>query len=85
MQKAKVPTKDAVAKRCKGQCRGHIYSLKAVRRFGDYAVLFLRLKIVLVRLLSRGFFSEVSFLTERPDRTERESDTVEPSSMYLSL
>lgn len=54
---------------------------------GDQAleVLFLRLKMVRVRLLSRGFFSEeVSFLVERPDRTDRAS-AGGLSSMYLSL
>lgn len=50
------------------------------------AKLFLRPKMVRVRLLSRGFFSDaLSFLRERPERTDRESDTVELSSMYLSL
>lgn len=48
------------------------------------AKLFLRLKMPRVRLLSR-FLSEMSFLDERPERTDRESDTVEASSMYFSL
>lgn len=50
-----------------------------------YAMLFLRPKMVLVRLLSRGFCGVVaSFLVERPERTERVSDAL-LSSLYLSL
>lgn len=40
------------------------------------ATLFFRPKMVLVRLLSRGFLSEVSFFIERPERTERASDVM---------
>lgn len=58
---------------------------KIETRLAYATVLFLRPKMVRVRLLSRGFFSETSFLTERPDRTERASETVDDSSMYLSL
>jgi hypothetical protein len=46
-------------------------------------VLFLRPKMVRVRLLSRDLFSELSFLADRPERTERASAAW--SSLYLSL
>ena len=45
-------------------------------------MLFFRPKMVLVRLLSRGFFSDESFLVDLPERVDRVS---EESSMYLSL
>lgn len=51
----------------------------------DAVWLFLRPKMVRVRLLSRNFFAESSFLADRPDRTERESEVLVLSSLYLSL
>lgn len=47
--------------------------------------LFLRPKMVRVRLLSRGFLSPWSFLADRPERTERASEVLVLSSLYLSL
>lgn len=47
--------------------------------------LFLRPKMVRVRLLSRDFLSELSFFVDRPERTERESEVLALSSLYLSL
>jgi hypothetical protein len=47
---------------------------------------FLRPKMVRVRLLSRGFFSEVSFFVEeRPERMDWASEAAELSSKYFSL
>jgi hypothetical protein len=51
----------------------------------DAVLLFFRPKIVRVRLLSRPFFSEASFFADRPEWIDLESETVAPSSMYLSL
>lgn len=78
-------TEDAIAKGvCKDDSWAHVQGRTGLEDQA-WATLFLRPKMVRVRLLSRGFFSEVSFLTDRPERTDRASDAVEPSSMYLSL
>ena len=55
--------------------------------YAQAAKLFLRPKIVRVRLFSRGFFAEAegSFFSERPERTDLVSDMDVLSSMYLSL
>lgn len=67
----------------KGTNRGHMY--RGSDHVEEAVLLFLRPKMVRVRLLSRAFFSEKSFFAERPERTDRESGNVDPSSMYLSL
>jgi hypothetical protein len=46
-------------------------------------MLFLRPKMVRVRLLSRDLFSALFFLVDRPERTERAS--LAWPSLYLSL
>lgn len=51
----------------------------------DAVWLFFRPKMVRVRLLSRDFFAESSFFVDRPERTERESEVLVLSSLYLSL
>ena len=70
---------------CKSQVVGLIYKGSSKAQVEDAVWLFLRPKMVRVRLLSRDFFSELSFFVERPERTERESEVLAVSSLYLSL
>lgn len=76
------PAATAGAKRPKSKSSAH--ELKCNQEWEGAVVLFLRPNMVRVRLLSRAFFSDASFLMDRPDRTDRESARA-LSSMYLSL
>jgi hypothetical protein len=70
---------DAVAKQI-GKSRGHMFKIGRYQAM----LLFFLLKMARVLLLSRAFFSPLSFFADRPDRTDRASEIV-VSSMYLSL
>lgn len=75
---------DAVAWCVKASRGSHIQSVNKAQV--EVAVwLFLRPKMVRVRLLSRDFLSELSFFVDRPERTERASEVLAVSSLYLSL